>query len=619
MARRLRVIGIAASALAALALLGAWAWPRLIPLGRLEQARAAYDRHDWQGAAALAREALRERPDDVDALRLLARSYGRSQSDEKAQELYGRLGDKAMQAEDYFLLGAGLLRQGAAEPAVAVLEKARSLDPDHAETLHELARLYARLNRIGDAVEAAARLPHIHGWESRGNVVVGLLREERGDPVGASEALDRALRADPQLRGAAAAPGAVRKLLARTLLQTRQPARARTHLENVLASGADAEASWLLSRTFLQERNAPKAAEALASAGDYGKDDPLRHEPAPYVGAKACAGCHAAIHRSEQNSRHARTLYQSNELADVILPKGPVPDPVAPGVSHTFRREGGTIRLETRADDKVRRAVIEYALGSGNHGMTMIGRDEAGRARVLRVSSFDHQTLWDLTTNAPPPEPDDPDSVVGRYLPADALQKCLDCHLTSFRAARDRTVPEAADRGIGCERCHGPGGNHLAAAASDFDDLAIARPGLASALQITRLCGVCHGSDDPSIEESDPLFIRFQALTLPMSRCYTESGGGLSCLTCHNPHGDAAATPTYYEAQCLSCHAVSPPKPSRATRHAVLAEGSRRAPCPVNPVKDCLQCHMPATKSAPHHADFADHHIRVHRPSSQVK
>jgi hypothetical protein len=102
---------------------------------------------------------------------------------------------------------------------------------------------------------------------------------------------------------------------------------------------------------------------------------------------------------------------------------------------------------------------------------------------------------------------------------------------------------------------------------------------------------------------------------MPRNRCYTESVGGLSCLTCHNPNCDAETSTAHYEAQCLSCHAAVSAKTSRATRRAVLTEGARRITCPVNPSNNCLKCHMPATPSAVHHAVFTDHHIRIHRPT----
>ena len=589
---------------------GFWARPRLFPTA-VERAEAAYARRDYPAAATAGREAVKERPTDPAATLILARAYGRMKLDAAAQDLFGRLDPTLMRAEDYYLLGAGLIRADRPNPAVAVLERGREIDPDHPETLGEIARLYARLGRLGDATSAATRLAGLPGWESRGSLVLGVLRHEAGDPVAASAALARAIEVDPTLRDGMAPPAAVRKLLARGLLQTDRPGVAKGHLETVLKSGPDPEASWLLSRVFLLEEDAPRATAALASAGDFGRDDPTRPEPSSYVGARACATCHPAIVRSQQSSRHALTLYRSDTLAAIPLPAAPIPDPDRPGVTHDFNREGTITRLDVRDGDATRRAVVEFALGSGHHGLTMIGRDEAGAARSFRVSSFDHGHSWGPTPFTPPPDPADPGSIIGQRLTEAELHRCLDCHVTSPRAAKDPTVVEASDRGIGCERCHGPAANHLAAMAVKFPDPAIARPKLATAAQVTKVCAACHDSDDPKVSDSDPRTIRFQALTMPRSRCYTESAGGLSCLTCHDPHKDAETDPAYYESRCLACHSSTTADPPR---HAALPPGRAKVPCPVNPARDCLKCHMPKTESKPHRASFTDHQIRVHRP-----
>ena len=210
--------------------------------------------------------------------------------DQQAQELFGRVDEQAMEAEDYFLLGAGLVRQDRAEPALAVLEKARTLDPSHADALHELAPPLCAAGRLSDAVEVAAKLAALPGWEARGGVILGALRQERLDAAGAANALTRALKADPRLKGAVATPAAVRKLLARTLIQAGRADAAKHYLDAVLLDGPDAEASWLLSRAFLVYGDTARAAQLLAQAGGYATADPLRVEPAMYLGAKGCAG-----------------------------------------------------------------------------------------------------------------------------------------------------------------------------------------------------------------------------------------------------------------------------------------------------------------------------------------
>ncbi len=100
--------------------------------------------------------------------------------------------------------------------------------------------------------------------------------------------------------------------------------------------------------------------------------------------------------------------------------------------------------------------------------------------------------------------------------------------------------------------------------------------------------------------------MRFQGATLTWSRCYTESDGGLSCVTCHDPHRDAETEPAHYEAACLRCHG---PGPDRARK--------RPTTCPVDASGDCVRCHMPPARGVVPHITFHDHHIRVHRPAAR--
>lgn len=597
------------AAFAGLALAALWLTPgfRASPLDR---ARAAYDRADYREARALAVEILTKNRDDPDASRLMARASARLGNDETAQALYARLGEANMEAEDFFVLGSTLERHAPSAAAVAVYERARGKDPDHAETLHALARLYARQGRLTEAIDAAGRLARRPSWEARGSLILGVLDVENADPPGASKALETALGVDPSLNGGITSPAGARKLLAGAWLRTGEPDRALGALSPVLALGGDPEASWLQSRASLQIKDIAAATRALAASAEFGKDDPTRPEPAPYVGAKSCAGCHPSIYQKQRASRHSRTFFDAPDLKSIRLPEKPIVDKVLPSTSHRLRREGESIRLTTRSGGQEFEAVIAYAVGSGDRGLTMVARDANGLARVCRVSSYLGGTLWDLTSNAADPRPDDPNGPLGRPLPRGAAEKCIDCHVTSLRAARDRQAPEAADRGIGCERCHGPAGNHLAAMSLKFSDPAIARPSKASAEQVIKLCGSCHKADDPSMTEADPRFVRFQASTLPLSRCYIEGRGGMSCVTCHDPHRDADPDPASYEARCLACHAPSASVPSNAReRLAPSVDEIRRVACPVKPASGCVGCHMPRVEGAAPHASFTDHRI----------
>jgi len=170
--------------------------------------------------------------------------------------------------------------------------------------------------------------------------------------------------------------------------------------------------------------------------------------------------------------------------------------------------------------------------------------------------------------------------------------------------------PEALDHGIGCERCHGPAGNHQTAIEASFAEMAIARPRVATAAQVVALCGECHTAPAKTTPDV-PGFVRYQASGLVLSHCYTQSRGSLSCVSCHNPHQDAETSAAYYQSKCVTCH----PAPETAAASREFGPQLTWSPCPVNPAGDCLTCHMPRVKDAIPRTVFTDHQIRVHRES----
>ena len=209
------------------------------------------------------------------------------------------------------------------------------------------------------------------------------------------------------------------------------------------------------------------------------------------------------------------------------------------------------------------------------------------------------------------------------------------CHTTNFRAVLDQSGPEAADRAIGCEKCHGPGGHHVAAAEAGFPDLAILNPGRLPGSAVNKTCGQCHDLHNTSVisaPRTDPVWYRFQSLALTWSRCYTETEGNLNCVTCHDPHTHSKTSAALHEAKCLSCHGPDP-----GPRHDLLApvrekvaEGKlrggsgspplrsdnpsprkNRTTCPVDPAEGCIACHMPSAWQQSTHSFKTDHFIRI--------
>ena len=216
----------------------------------------------------------------IPALRLLARSSVKLGRDDAALGIYTRrLEASAFQAEDYLLLGAVLKRRGRDDGAIWAWNKALETEPLPAQTLGDLTQLFyeeaverespenLRPHPLDSAARAAERLRRQPGWESRGDMILGLVCGDNLDLTGAAEAFRRMIDRDPNVAESNPQPVKLRKLFARTFLGVGRPAEARPHLESILARGPDPEASWLLSRAYLQQGTIAEAQEALARAG----------------------------------------------------------------------------------------------------------------------------------------------------------------------------------------------------------------------------------------------------------------------------------------------------------------------------------------------------------------
>jgi hypothetical protein len=210
-------------------------------------------------------------------------------------------------------------------------------------------------------------------------------------------------------------------------------------------------------------------------------------------------------------------------------------------------------------------------------------------------------------------------------LAARDARNCFGCHTTQTSARADRAIDEETlIPNVSCERCHGPGRAHVEAARRGAPDAALELPfgrDRFTADSLLTLCGTCHRHpsrfDPGQMRPDDPHMARFQPIGILHSRCFRESGGTFSCVTCHDPHAQASTDRASYLAVCLSCHSASStgssPRPPDSHRRPLDNPTATGTPCPVEPRGDCVNCHMPRV-DAGQHVLFADHWIRVRRP-----
>ena len=191
---------------------------------------------------------------------------------------------------------------------------------------------------------------------------------------------------------------------------------------------------------------------------------------------------------------------------------------------------------------------------------------------------------------------------------------CASCHNTRLRknynAATDSYATRMAERGVGCEACHGPLKQHVTwqreRGGSVTNDPTVRR---LDKNQMLDICGSCHarrgeltGDFTPgqkffdhfslSIPDESDLFypdgqVRDEDYEFTSFLGSKMQAAGVRCMDCHEPHSSKNLVPG--DALCLRCHGppVAPaPKidPASHTHHQPNSAGSR-----------CVDCHMPLT------------------------
>jgi hypothetical protein len=321
-----------------------------------------------------------------------------------------------------------------------------------------------------------------------------------------------------------------------------------------------------------------------------------------FVGSATCARCHPGEAFRHARSGHARTLTPVAESGAARTLDGKVFDDEERGVTFHYRLTGDELAVSVpeRLDND--RFPLAWAFGSGEHAITYLTLipNRAGETVGIehRVSMYGKENRLGLTPSHAGLEASQPVEWFGRVMRDEKLAACIGCHTTTAEIGRDGLTRLQAN--VGCERCHGPGAQHVREA--DRQRAISALPfgsAATSAEEQIRMCGECHRHPDrlheTAVSTDNPHLARFQPVGLMQSACFRKSSGRMSCTTCHDPHEHALRERDQFEGRCLACHGTGQ---------------NQSPPCPVSPREKCIACHMPEIDVRPG-TKFHDHWIRI--------
>jgi predicted CXXCH cytochrome family protein len=369
-----------------------------------------------------------------------------------------------------------------------------------------------------------------------------------------------------------------------------------------------------------------------------------------YADPNTCAACHSEIARRYSQTGMARTFGTvrgagDGHLANVTYTHAPSAETIS--VSHAdtgFQME----RHQTGFNGSITNSLmarIDYWFGSGHHARSYLSRTGRDELIELPLTWYSEKNgYWAMSPGY--------DSPSHAGFSRKATYRCMFCHnaYPSLKPGADRMddatkFPADLPQGIDCQRCHGPGLDHVQAAlagrsAIDLKKL-IVNPAALPLERRDEVCLQCHleptslalpaalpvyGRGVFSYQAGEPLdqYMRYfdhapgtghddkfefagAPYRLRKSKCFTAIQGALACITCHDPHEpDRSQIVARSNTACVSCHRAI----AGAQNHTSGA--------------NCVACHMQSRRpSDAIHVTITDHDIqrnpeRVSDPATEM-
>jgi predicted CXXCH cytochrome family protein len=375
-------------------------------------------------------------------------------------------------------------------------------------------------------------------------------------------------------------------------------------------------------------------------------------EPARFVGAAACAGCHQAETELWKTSHHAKAMQTA--ATDTVLGAFNTTERSQNGTTASFSHSGNAYFARTEgADGRPTDYQIAYTFGVYPLQQYLIPFP-GGRLQALGVawdsrSGEDGGQRWFDLYPGEQPSPGNSLHWTGRDQTWNYM--CASCHSTNLGKNYDlesNTYKTTwTDVDVSCEACHGPGSSHVSwaqrgkPAVADADRMGLtvslksfrnARWEMNSETGIARraekpapteldTCATCHARRTAITKTPQPAgsFLDSYLPALLESGLYHPDGqidgevfeygsfvqsrmyrAGVTCSNCHEPH--SATLRAQGNSLCAQCHMPAKFDVPEHHHHEPSSAGAQ-----------CVNCHMTA-KTYMIVDERRDHSLRVPRP-----
>jgi predicted CXXCH cytochrome family protein len=319
---------------------------------------------------------------------------------------------------------------------------------------------------------------------------------------------------------------------------------------------------------------------------------PQQTRSAQFVGSKACESCHKTTYDRWAKTRMANIVVDPKVRPDAILADFSTPNPVV-----TFKKEDIAFTYGSRWKQR-------YFTKVGNDYFPLPAQWDVTNRTWSRYHVENGTDWWT------------------KYYPDENTKRptgplCDGCHSVNYNIA----TKQPTEWNVGCERCHGAGGDHVQAPSKQN----IVNPARLDYVRGNDVCIQCHSQGQPLTKPLNGVYYDWPVGYQPGARLsdyweleehklgeetfthFPEGSAhknrmqgndfvtsvmyrrGVSCWSCHDVHGTGNPGEVIRTGNdlCLSCHGQSSPAGPRGsleehTHHASTSAGSQ-----------CMACHEP--------------------------